>query len=230
MEPKSKPYGIRGELSEPEVFKTHKEKWTKDGIDFLIENSCIEIGFDNPDQEELAREIADNYVLAWSIKNNCSLKIEYNISWEPNSGKRLIKMGLEDKVDLSEHITTVTSDRKMHIVGTSDSISFIENEDLVNKSLSDSILAEALKYYSEEIVGDDNPLYGIYKSIEVIKKSVGTKILAKIAGVNKKYISDVMQTTQIKRHAVHKARRILTDGECKERAKKLILAYAESIK
>ena len=230
MDSKTKPYGIRGELFPSEVFKSFREEWTQDGIDFLVENSCIEISFDDENQSELGKEIADNYALAWSIKNGCPLKITYYLSWGPKDKGRLLKMNLRDEVGIRDRVIKVTTERGIFVVGTSDSISLKDNEQLMRKSLKDPILEKALRYYSEEVVEDKRPLYGVYKAIEAIIKSIGIERLANIAGVSKNYINDIKQTADTERHAKSFGKRKLTDTECKKRAKKLILAYADSIK
>ena len=60
---------------------------------------------------------------------------------------------------------------------------------MVSKALGDTTLRTALRYFNEEVVDDNRPLYGIYKAIEVIAHHLGNdgwKQLAALAGKNKK--------------------------------------------
>jgi len=50
-----------------------------------------------------------------------------------------------------------------------------------------------------------------------------------LANHAEKYVSDVRETTQLTRHARTQARQLLTDAECRERARILIDAFAKSI-
>ena len=100
------------------------------------------------------------------------------------------------------------------------------------KSQRSTALANALKYFSEETINDERPLYGIYKAIEALAAAVtgGREALGKLVGHGKAYVDDVMQTAQLTRHHNDaNARKILTDQQCKERAKILIDAFAKSI-
>lgn len=83
-----------------------------------------------------------------------------------------------------------------------------------------------MRYLNEEVVGDDRPLYGIYKALEALTKTLGKgsgrSKLGKLAGHNEKYVDDVMQTAQTTRHHDDpNARRLLTETECLERARNL---------
>ena len=104
-------------------------------------------------------------------------------------------------------------------------------------------LAQALTYISEEVIDDDRPLYGVYKAIEALtealvppvtkkgkkNKGLGRKALAKFAGSGEKYVGDVMQTAELTRHHNDPdARQVLTEDECRSRARLLIEAYATS--
>lgn len=83
------------------------------------------------------------------------------------------------------------------------------------------------------MVGDDRPLYGIYKALEALTSAVGSDgraLLGALAGEDKKFVSDVMETAQTTRHHAHpNARALLSEGECRERARRLIDAYAQSL-
>lgn len=113
-----------------------------------------------------------------------------------------------------------------------DSRSFAQQADFVQKIAKDPALASAIQYFSEEVIIDDKPLYGIYKALEALTAALGKDgrtALGNLAGQGKKYVDDVMQTAQITRHHDDPhAKQVLTDAECKERARTLIAAYAEN--
>ncbi len=98
-------------------------------------------------------------------------------------------------------------------------------------------MAKALQYFSEEVVDDERPLYGIYKAVEALCESLpgGRGALGMLAGcpnkkAGKRYVDDIMQTSGLTRHHNDRnAQPILTDAECKERARVLIEAFANSI-
>jgi hypothetical protein len=55
------------------------------------------------------------------------------------------------------------------------------------------------------------------------------KELARLVGESKSYVKEVMRTTQVERHAVTDDRRIMSDDEARERAARLIEAYARKV-
>jgi hypothetical protein len=100
--------------------------------------------------------------------------------------------------------------------------------------MQNEILNLALKYFNEEGIDSSKPLYGIYKALEIISKNLGKngwKKLAKLAGENEKFISEITETAQIDRHSkgYQNVKKVLTEKECQERSQKLIKAYADSI-
>jgi len=91
-------------------------------------------------------------------------------------------------------------------------------------------LAKALRYFSEELLDDDRPLYGVYKVLEAICHAVGGwGKLAQLVNKPEKYVSDVRETTQLTRHARTQARQLLSDQECYACARILIDVFAKSI-
>jgi hypothetical protein len=61
-------------------------------------------------------------------------------------------------------------------------------------------------------------------------KSKGREALGGLAGHDKKYVDDVMETAELTRHHNDpNARQVLTEEECRSRARILIDAYANSI-
>jgi hypothetical protein len=134
-------------------------------------------------------------------------------------------------VDDTVRTTKVTIRGMARIVSPDFDSSRVSNSSaLVRKSLRNKALAKALIYFSEEVVDDDRPLYGVYKALEELCHAAGgQEKLAQLASQTKKYVNDVMQTTQTTRHARPQAAQVLSDAECRERARILIEAYAKSI-
>ena len=225
-----KTYGIKVELSPANLLKTYTEQWTANGIDFLVRDSCIEVSYDNHNQEEEAKKTVDRYIQVWSLYNDIRLSAKY-VYWELKDGKKYIKMNMpEEDIKVSDSLTIIISRKGDDDIEIFDTRSFAMHEVLVKKSFSNEILGESIGYYTNEVLEDKHPLYGVYKAIEVIADDIGLEKLANIAGVSKKYITDVRQTTQTDRHAKTEARIVLTDMECRHRAKRLIIAYADSLK
>lgn len=97
--------------------------------------------------------------------------------------------------------------------------------------LQDPVLAEAIEHFTSEVVDDKCPLYGIYKSIEVITKHMGRKNLALLAKKPEKFVQDLMETANSQRHPTisGESKRKLSDQECQSRARLLIQAYMDSL-
>lgn len=109
--------------------------------------------------------------------------------------------------------------------------------DIVNKALKNDALKAALQYFNDEVVDNNRPLYGIYKSIEAITKHLekngaknGRKELARLAGEKLKFVGDVMETANEFRHHEDKNSRVLlSKEECRNRAFLLIKTFAKSL-
>jgi hypothetical protein len=116
-----------------------------------------------------------------------------------------------------------------------DSASFTGDAPMLQKAQRYAALKSALLYYSQEVVDDDRPLYGVYKALEAMidhlgqNQSDGRRALARLAGQPRSYIDDVMQTAQVRRHHRTTGTRRLTDEECRQRAKLLIDIFARSL-
>ena len=110
---------------------------------------------------------------------------------------------------------------------------------LFEKARKYSALKSILYYFDEEVLDDEQPLYGIYKALEAIisyyqetyklSETEARKKVAALAGQPLSYINDVIQTTQVKRHHKTLARRKLDDNECRNRAHLLIDLFARSL-
>ena len=116
---------------------------------------------------------------------------------------------------------------------------YLSNETaLVRKCQKDRALDSALRYFHREVLDDARPLYGIYKAMEALiqalapcgNKNKGREKLAGLVDEKEKYIDDIMQTTDPVRHHLPTGKRVHSDAECRERARRLIEAYANSIK
>ena len=96
-------------------------------------------------------------------------------------------------------------------------------------------LRNALKHFSQEVVDDDRPSYGIHTALEELLSacgdgSTGRSKLGAVAGHDKTFVDEVMLTAQTERHFPgYKASRVLSDQEYRDRARALIDAYANSV-
>ena len=113
-----------------------------------------------------------------------------------------------------------------------DGASFTNDRAMFNKAQQYPALKSALTHYYDEIIDNDRPLYGCYKAIEAManylgsNKNEGRKLLAQIAGKNLSYVSDTIQSTEVKRHDNTPSSKKLEDDECRRRTKILIDAFA----
>lgn len=241
---KEKLFGFKGVITPTAVIKDLKETWEQAGISYSIMDGVFEVRYSNRDEKNKALQTAQLYIQSWNFQHDTKLSIDFNHYWEPkNGGGSLHNISLHDSIRFSDRVTTQTITHtlsfsvKAKIIGKSDSASFVANQNMVEKSLKSETLRKALQYYAEEVVDEKRPLYGIYKAIEVIveelrgknKKKLGIQALAQKAHCSDNYIEDVLETTQIQRHAITRSRPLLTDQECRSRAKELISAYAKTI-
>jgi hypothetical protein len=233
----NKPFGLRGQLQPSGYYQSQTEHLSVDGIDISVTDGVLEVGYDNESDEARARERVVLYLAAATMHSGIRVSVQLNQSWKINiDGSKNIGISLSETVRLTDHVIITTAD----IHGTAsivkyDSHDFGNHTELVRKAMQDPVLARALKFYSEEAVDSERPLYGIYKALEEIEKSLGSgskgrENLARLAGQNKVYLDDVMETAQKTRHYTgYPARERLSENECRERAKALIGAYADSI-
>ena len=231
-------FGFRGAIVPSSVVKNLTEEWEQHGISFNIKEGVFEVRFSSESDEERARDLANLFVNAWSFQQGTKLSVEFNHSWKPKSnGGSFHSLVIQDTVKFSDRLTIVNSvitTAKARIIKKSDSASFVANRSMVEKCLNDKNLKRALEFYSNEVVDDERPLYGIYKALEELTEKLknkgmdGRDALAKLAGKNKKYVDEVMETTQHQRHAITVARKLLSEQECRSRAKVLLDSYAKA--
>lgn len=236
----NKPFGMRAEL-QGFPWKDLAEEIEKDGILIKIANGIMDVGYDNEQDKEKAKRVAKLYIYAQSLRAGQKIKASFNHTWRTNaSGDTDRDVSLGDQVSTSDRVQIQTLTHEVSITGRAsivtqemhDSASFSNDTAMVSKALRDLTLEKALSYFSDEAINDDRPLYGIYKAIEVITKHLGgngNQKLGQLVDQNEKYVSDVMQTTQIQRHAITFGRRKLSDDAYRQRAKNLIEAYANSL-
>ena len=161
---------------------------------------------------------------------------DLNQSWEVKpDGAKAIGLTMNETLKLSAdlRVTQVTIQGKARIVTAEyDSAKLSTYSALAQKSQQNVALANAIRYFNEETIDDEKPLYGIYKAVEALTAALpgGRGKLGMLAGHGKRYVDDIMQTSGLTRqHNNPNARPILTDQQCKERAKILIDAFAKSI-
>ncbi len=228
-------YGLRGSLNPAYPFSELIEDLDIYDMKVHVEHSALEIGFDNEADESKARNVVNQITQLWSLAHDIKITIELNQKWHMKSDdEKNISIELHEEIKMHDHVRVnqVSISAKAHIVKSDlfDSSSFKNNLPLLKKSLVSIPLQKALIYFHEEVLDSGKPLYGIYKAVEELCLAVGGRDkLAALADQSANYVSDLMQTTQTMRHARTPARRIITDGECRQRARVLIEAYTNSI-
>ena len=236
----NKKYGFEGTVNPTSISKGFSEHWEENNIVCSIENTVFKVEFDNEEQEEAARETANLFISFWNFKNNTHLTVDFNHSWRPGENNcKNSSLKLSESLTLRDTFETIhkaSSERGIYVVGKFKSNSFVENSLLVEKALKDEALRQSIEFYSEEVTDSKRPLYGIYKAVESLTKHLdkeyprkGRAILGKLAGKDKRFVDEVMQSTEFQRHSNPEAKEKLSDEECKNRTKTLILAYADSI-
>jgi hypothetical protein len=232
-------FGFRGTITPADILRGHKESFTTGHFQISIEDGVYEIGYEDETLADDAKEVAARYIAAYSFNRDRSFELDLNQSWRKNTdGTKSIAISLTDRVHITDELgimtTSVTIAGKASIVKAFDSRDFDNETELVRKSFSDPALAKALQYFSEEVVGDDRPLYGVYKALEALTEALGSngrERLAGLVGQSKEYVSDIMQTAQtVRHHADPNARPVISERECRNRAKALILAYSRTVK
>jgi len=204
-----------------------------------VENGVSAIGYEDEALAGKAREVVKLYLAAHNLENGTNYQIDLNQSWQTRAdGSKMIAMNFSEELSmnasLGAQVTQATITGRARIVSPGFDSETLDNQTaLVDKCHKDPALARALTYFNEEVIDGDRPLYGIYKAIEALTEALPGKrdALGKLAGHDKTYVTDVTQTAQLTRHHNDpNAKRILTDEECKERAKILIRAYASTVR
>jgi hypothetical protein len=189
-------------------------------------------------QGEAARELIRQYIDAASFSRNQPLSANLNQSWRKHpEGSRDFAVSFSETFHLTDDLqattTGVTQTGTVFIAKAFDSRSLGEQREITSRARKNPALSSALRYLNEEVVGDDRPLYGIHKALEALTGALGNdgrNRLGALAGEGKKFVSDVMETAQTTRHhADPNARALLSKSECRERARRLIYAYAQGL-
>ncbi|HUD11291.1 MAG TPA: hypothetical protein VMS08_02695 [Candidatus Saccharimonadia bacterium] len=225
----SKPFGISAQLTGymgPDVVETLPEG----AFEVEIKNSAMTVGFDSEADRAKAVEIGEAYVRAHTFRTDQKITADFDQTWRANkAGGTGYSISVSDAIKPTGRLqieVTSANGKDGAEPERYDEASFANDAELARKSLKDPILADSLKFFAEEVVDGDRPLYGAYKSVEVIKKHVGGwDKLADLAGQSHAYVNALTNAAQDTRHA-GAPRHKLTEAECKIRAKVLIQAYA----
>jgi len=236
------PYSLRGSILPSHPFKGTDEFFTIESFAIAVKDSILEIGFADAAEADRARKIVSTYLDAHSFSTGIRFTIDLNQSWERRTdGTKLIAMTLSDTASsMTDNVqmatVSATISGKARIVSPDfDSRHLANQTPLVAKAEKYPALGSALKYFSTEVVDDDRPLYGIHKAIEELVSALGSGSagrakLGTLVGQGKTFVDEVMQTAQTERHfSRYKAHRVLTDQECRHRAKLMIEAYAKTL-
>jgi hypothetical protein len=224
-------YGLRGSIVPGGIAD---ESFDFEGFPVTINGDVIEIGFNDSGDQDRAKEIVRRHLAAFSLQSSIGYTTDLNQSWALNPGGiNDISISVADRarVDDSVRMTQVTIGGTARVVSPDfESVRVSNGSDLVRKSFRDPALAKALTYFSEEVIDDNRPLYGVYKAFEELRHAVGgEENLAKLVGQTKSYVEAIRRTTQLTRHAITQATQALTEAECCMRMRILIEAYAKSI-
>jgi hypothetical protein len=234
-----KSFGMSAQL-EGYLWQDVTDEFEQNGVTVKVHDGLMEVLYDTAADEAKAKGIADTYLDAHILRTGYKITANFNHTWRKTStGATDHSLGFAAEVMLTErlqvqvtHQATIQGTARIVTQDMHDSASFTNEQPMAVKALADPTLRSALRYYSEQVVGDDMPMGGIYNAIEVITKHLGgdgRKKLATLAGQSKAYVADVMQTTQHARHPSTSAKVQLSVDECKYRAKVLIDAYAASL-
>ena len=242
----NKPYGNRGKIENFPFNDLRETIYSSDSLEIEISEGTLSVGVDDESNLQEANKIAKIWLNAWSLRQNIKTKIIFNHRWvTQGDGSKMHYLEIKetltpigriylDKVTPQENIQAKVQITNQKIF---DSASFTPDLDIVNKALNNDALRSALHYFNDEVVDDDRPLYGIFKSIEAITKYLkkngakkGREELARIVGEEPKFVNDVMETANASRHHEDKNSRVLlSEKECRNRAVVLIRAFARSL-
>lgn len=235
--PTNKPFGIRGDIS-PSIKDIDNDFVYDDRISISVYDGVFEVGYDTEEDKNRALKIAVILINGWSFRN-FKICVDFNQSWKPDShGNKTIGISVHDSLSVKDRvIITTTTKRDMSYVVKQkyDSYHFSNDLDITKKAEKDETLSLVLDYFHDEVLGAERPNVGVYRIVEEIFKKVGGKRqLAQLVGQNQKYIDEITESVQDHRHALawlilKKAKPIINEHECVERAKKLIRAYADSL-
>ena len=249
---KSKPFGIRGEIS-PSVVEIDEDFYYGNDKDFFvsIHDGVLEISYDKEENNNRAHKIGMNFVYAWSFRN-FKINVDFNQSWKSDlRGNKTIEISVYDSVSVKDRVITTTvvkKDMSYSIKQKSDSYNFSNDFNIVKKAEVDETLFLVLGYFNDEVLSLNHRqvMSGTHKIIEQITKYLGNgnnqtgrELLSKLAGCNKQHIDDLMTFVQNGRHSkiwldskrsqLLNKRQIFSMEECIFRVKRLINAYISFI-
>jgi hypothetical protein len=233
-------FGLRGAIVPPGPFKGKTEAFTFQGFPIEIEDGVIAIGFNDQSLADQARAIVRQHLAWFSAEHGIRHVAELNRSWERKpDGTTAVHVVASDTIRVQFDLRTQVSipGRARIVAATYDSAALATYSGLTEKSLRSDALRDAVAYFSDEAIDDDRPLYGIYKAIEALTAALPDSRgeLGMLAGctskkAGKEYVDAVMQTAQLTRHHNDpNAQRVLTDEECRSRAKVLLDAFSKSV-
>lgn len=240
----NKLFRFRGTINPAPAFTDVTDSINYDNnIIISIKDGIFEIGFDKEENKTEALKIAENYINSWMLRNRIKIDVDFNQTWKPNiNNNKDIGLRLNENLSMSDRIlsTTMKVGCGYFVINKNDSYAFHNDTDMVKKAQKDETLSLALKYYTETL-DHGQVMAGIHKAIEQItihldkinNNRLGREELAKMTGENKKYVDELMEGVQERRHSFawlsRKPCKPLDEQESIFRAKKLIEAYAKSI-
>jgi len=184
------------------------------------------------------------FLSAWSERQELKIRVEFDHTWEKISQdiqNSQLEQADEAKVTepIQAQVTThqISIPTRVSLMSQQmiDGASFTNDRVMFHKAQQYPALKSALTHYHDEIIGNDRPLYGCYKAIEAManylgsNKYEGRKLLAQKTGKNLSYVSDIIQSAEVKRHDRTSSSKKLEDDECRRRTKILIDAFANSL-
>jgi hypothetical protein len=217
-------FGLRGAIIPAGALGEFAESFADEPFQVSVSNGVIEIGYEDELQAEAARELVRQYIDASSFARNRPLRADLNQSWRKRAeGGKDFASSVSDTVhltaDLQATTTEVTQTGRALILAPFDNCSLASQRQMASKARNNPALSSALRYLNEEVVGDDRPLYGIYKALEALTGSLGKDGRARLGALakeDKKFVSDVMETAQTTRHHDDPNARRATCGGCKQ--------------
>jgi hypothetical protein len=242
----NKPYGFEAAVTPSTIFYM-RETLLVDRIEISVHAGLLQVGYDREEDAQQARRAARALVDAWRARTYIPLEVNFEqaSTWRPNAhGGVHREVSLIDHAGLTDRayvdLETVGADGQP-VRARLDSHSMLHDTPMLVKALKHKPLEDTLRFYSQEGLNPKRPLYGIFKAIEAITYALrneqpdGRTALGKLVDKSKsndeakRYAGDIMQTANTIRHAQSKGTAVLTETECRERAYRLICAYAASL-
>lgn len=238
-----KPFGFRGIITPP-IKNLNEDIPYNDGISVSIRDGVFEVGYDKEGDEEKAHRVADNFIAAWAFRTGFKISVNFDQTWKPSStGGKHVSISLSEKIRVSDRITTSVIRKELTYVvkQKSDSYSFLNDVTLVKRATEDETLSLALNYFYSDAYDEKHAMGGMHKAIEQITKHLGDgddkkgrTILAGLVGRDVSYINELMTSVQKQRHSKiwwvrQNQKPSIDQGECLNRTRQLIDAYASSL-